>query len=132
MGGGALRVPDYLGHMLQAIRRIGRYAGGMDEAAFLKDELVQDAVIRNIEVVGEAARNIERVHPDFSAQHPDVPWGDIYLMRNRVSHGYFSVDLEIIWKTVKRDFPELERQIARLLSRVADRDESEADSGAPG
>lgn len=95
--GGDLRVPDYLGHILQAIRRIGRYAGGMDEAAFLKDELVQDAVIRNIEVIGEAARNIERTHPDFSARHPDVPWGDIYVMRNRVSHGYFSVDLGIIW-----------------------------------
>ncbi len=105
--------------MLQAIRRIGRYAGAMDEAAFLEDELVQDAVIRNIEVIGEAARNIERVHPDFSAKHPEVPWEDIYLMRNRVSHGYFSVDLEIIWKTVKRDVPVLERQIANLLSRFA-------------
>ncbi|MGH8687330.1 MAG: HepT-like ribonuclease domain-containing protein [Burkholderiales bacterium] len=132
MSGGALRVPDYLDHMLQAIRRIGRYAGAMDEAAFLKDELVQDAVIRNIEVIGEAARNIERVHPDFSAQHPDVPWADIYLMRNRVAHGYFTVDLEIIWRTVKRDVPVLERQIAGLLSRVADRDQGEGGPGAPG
>jgi len=110
----SLRVPDYLGHMLQAIQRITRYTEDTDEVAFLENELVQDAVMRNIEIIGEAARNILRHHPDFAAQHPEEPWEDVYFMRNRVSHGYFSVDLEIVWKAVQRDIPELEQQIAKL------------------
>lgn len=115
MRAGDLRVPDYLGHMLQAIHRINRYTEEMTEALFLGNELVQDAVIRNIEIIGEAARNIERNHPDFAARYPHVPWEEIYLMRNRVAHGYFLVDLAIVWKTIQRDIPELERQIRQIL-----------------
>ena len=63
----ALRVPDYLGHILKAIERISRYTADMDEVAFLNSELVQDAVIRNIEIVGEASNNIQRVAPEFAA-----------------------------------------------------------------
>lgn len=77
--------------------------------------LVQDAVIRNIEIIGEAARNIEKHYPDFTSSHNDVPWEDMYWMRNRVSHGYFSVDLEVIWNTIQRDIPELEQQIKSVL-----------------
>lgn len=109
-----LRAQDYLGHILQAIERIKKYTEDVDELIFLKDEMIQDAVIRNIEIIGEAARNIENHCSDFAGQHPEVPWEDVYLMRNRVSHGYFSVDLEIVWKTIERDIPELEQQI-RLL-----------------
>ena len=115
MSKGSLRVPDYLSHMLKAIERIRRYTEGMMEATFLANELVQDAVIRNIEILGEAARNIARRHPDFAAKHADVPWEDVTLMRNRVSHGYFSVDLGVVWKTLKSDIPELERQLRPLL-----------------
>ena len=120
----SLRVPDYLGHILQAIERIGRYTAGMDEAAFLNSELVQDAVIRNIEIIGEASNNIQRVDPVFAAQHDDVPWfaaqhDDVpwlvmYTMRNRVSHGYDKVDLEIVWKTIQSDLPRLYRQVQAL------------------
>lgn len=130
----APRVSDYLGHILQAIRRINRYTEDMTEVAFLGDELVQDAVIRNIEIIGEAARNIERHHRDFAMQHPDVPWEDVYLMRNRVTHGYFSVDLEIVWKTIQNDLPVLEQQILALwrpLEQVPDDDLSGADGIRP-
>lgn len=82
--------------------------------AFLENAMVQDAVICNIEIIGEAARNIERHHPGFAAEHPEVPWEDIYLMRNRVAHGYFSVDFEIVWKTIQNDLPELQQQILKL------------------
>jgi uncharacterized protein with HEPN domain len=109
-----LRVPDYIEHILAAIQRIRRYTHGMTESAFLENEQVQDAVLRNIEIIGEAARNIERSYPEFAAQHSDVPWEDVYLMRNRISHGYFSVDLEIVWQTIQRSIPELELQIERL------------------
>ena len=109
-----LRVPDYLGHILQAVERINTYTDNIDEVVFLQNEMVQDAVIRNIEIIGEAAHNIEKHHPAFAGEHPDVPWEIIYLMRNRVSHGYFSVDLELVWKTIQRDIPELAIQIMKI------------------
>ena len=109
-----LRVADYIIHMLNAIERIRRYTQGMGDSAFLADELVQDAVIRNLEIVGEAARNIERDHPAFAAAHPDVPWEEMYLMRNRVAHGYFSVDLGIVWQTLQRELPGLQQRLLRL------------------
>lgn len=110
-----LRFLDFLGHILQATDRINTYTEDIDEVVFLQSEIVQDAVIRNIEIIGEAARNIERYHPKFAEQYPDIPWADVYLMRNRVSHGYFAVDLEVIWKAVERDIPELEQQVRMAL-----------------
>lgn len=110
----ALRVPDYLGHILQAIERIDRYTADIDEVGFLSSELVQDAVIRNIEIVGEAANNIQRVAPEFAALHDDIPWQVMYTMRNRVSHGYDKVDLEIVWKTIQGDLPTLYQQVQEV------------------
>ena len=110
-----LRVPDYLGHIVEAIERIHEYVSDMDEVAFLEDTKTQDAVIRNFEIIGEAARNIERHHAQFAALHPEVPWSVLYTMRNRVAHGYFKVDLEIVWKTIHTDLNELHTQIGELL-----------------
>ena len=81
----------------------------MDKKTFLENELVQDAVIRNIEIMGEASKNIERHHLVFAKKYSVIPWQDIYLMRNRVSHGYFSVDLDIVWNTIQNDLPELKK-----------------------
>ena len=114
----ALRAADYLGHILQAIERIGRYTKDMDEAGFLNSELVQDAVLRNIEILGEAANNILRVAGDFAAAHTDIPWQVMYTMRNRVSHGYEQVDLEIVWGTVQGDQPVLHRQVQAALTHL--------------
>ena len=114
MSEGTLRVLAYLDHILQAVQRIARYTKGMTEAEFTTNDMAQDAVIRNIEIIGEAARNIARHHPDFAGSHPEIPWESIYLMRNRVAHGYFSVDLEIVWRTLQRDLPEFERQVLQL------------------
>lgn len=114
----ALRVPDYLGHILKAIERIDRYTADMDEVAFLNSELVQDAVIRNIEIIGEASNNIQCVDPEFAAQHDDIPWLVMYTMRNRVSHGYDKVDLEIVWKTIQSDLPSLYAQIQNLQNSI--------------
>lgn len=113
-----LRIPDYLEHILEAIERIDLYLADTDEVAFLNDQKTQDAVIRNFEIIGEAAHNIERYHTDFAANHPDVPWTVIYAMRNRVAHGYFKVDLEMVWKTIHSDLPELHAQIRRLLDEI--------------
>jgi uncharacterized protein with HEPN domain len=103
----ALRVPDYLGHILSAIERIERHTSDINEVGFLASELIQDAVIRNLEVIGEAANNIQRVDAEFASAHSEVPWQVMYAMRNRLSHGYDKVDFEIVWKTVCYDLPEL-------------------------
>jgi uncharacterized protein with HEPN domain len=112
----ALRVADYLGHILKAIERIERYTAELDEVGFLNSELVQDAVIRNIEIIGEAANNVQRVAPEFAAQHDHIPWLLMYTMRNRVSHGYDKVDLEIVWKTIQTDLAVLYQQIQTVAT----------------
>lgn len=110
----ALRTQEYLGHIVEAIHRIRRYTEGMRAAAFARDERTQDAVIRNIEFIGEASRNIARYHPEFAARHGDIPWEIAYKMRNALSDGYFKVDLTIVWNTIKGDLPQLEQQIQHL------------------
>ena len=107
------RLTDYLAHIAEAIERIDRYTGDMDEVAFLNDELVQDAVIRNFEIIGEASNNIEKLYPDFAAAHPELPLSFAYQMRNAVAHGYFKVDFEIVWKTIHRSLPGLHTQVTQ-------------------
>lgn len=102
-----LRIPDYLGHILSAIERIERHTDDVDELGFLASELIQDAVIRNLEVIGEAANNIQRVDAAFANAHTQIPWQVMYAMRNRLSHGYDKIDYEMVWKTVCNDLPEL-------------------------
>ncbi|WP_321574292.1 HepT-like ribonuclease domain-containing protein [Paraburkholderia franconis] len=93
-----LRIADYLDHMLEAITKIQRYTHGMDVDAFHANSLVQDGVRCNLQIIGEAARNVERDHAHFAAAHPDMPWELMYLMRNRISHGYYSVDVGVLWQ----------------------------------
>jgi uncharacterized protein with HEPN domain len=81
------RLADYLRHIAEAIERINRYTEDMDEVAFLNNQLVQDAVIRNFEIIGEASNNIEKYYPDFAIAHPDLPLSFAYQMRNAVAHG---------------------------------------------
>jgi len=73
----------------------------------LQNELVQDAVIRNFEVVGEACNNIEKHYADFAEAHPELPLSSAYQMRNAIAHGYFKVDYELVWKTIQSDLPTL-------------------------
>jgi uncharacterized protein with HEPN domain len=91
MNGKVRRTTEYLGHMLEAIHRINAYVTGLDRVAFDADTRTQDAVIRNLEVIGEAARNIQQHDPDFVAAHPEVPWALAYRMRNALSHGYADI-----------------------------------------
>jgi uncharacterized protein with HEPN domain len=112
----ALRAQDYLAHIVEAIDRINRYVDDMVELSFLTDEKTQDAVVRNFEILGEAANNIEKHHSAYAQEHTDVPWALMYTMRNRVAHGYFKVDYALVWKTIHADLPELRAQVAVLLS----------------
>ena len=114
----ALRTLDYLDHILQAIERIERYTATLDLAAFMLDELVQDGVIRNIEILGEAANNVTKTDPNFANKNSEIPWATIYTMRNRVSHAYFQVDLGVVWNTVQNDLPKLKRQVQTLVTEL--------------
>lgn len=111
----SLRTPDYLRHILDAIQQIEAYTADMAVETFLEGRLTLDAVVRNIEIVGEASRNITEHDPEFAAEHPEVPWDAMYTMRNRLSHGYFSVDARVVWQTVQQDLPELKHQVMGLL-----------------
>ena len=102
----------YLESMLDAISRIRRYVGRRRRAAFLAEPLLQDAVIRNIEVVGEAAGRVSR---EFTSRDPAIPWSDIAGMRHRLIHGYLSVNLNTVWQVVERDLPVLEKQLVKLV-----------------
>ena len=112
------RIIDYLNHILDAIDRIERYVENIDEVGFIENELIQDAVVRNLEVVGEACRNIERDHPDFAEKHQEIPFTYAYEMRNVLSHGYFKIDYEIVWKTIERDLPALEKSIRSAMDSI--------------
>lgn len=111
-----LRLPEYLGHIVEAIDRVHRYVDDMVEVTFLQDEKTQDAVIRNFEVIGEASNNIKKYHPDFARQHSEVPLNFAYEMRNALAHGYFKIDFEVVWKTIHSDLPELRSQVAALIA----------------
>ena len=117
-----LRLADYLAHNAEAIERIDRYTEDLGEVAFQNNPLVQDAVIRNIEIIGEASNNIEKHYPDFAVAHPDLPLAFAYQMRNAVAHGYFKVDLDIVWKTIQGDLPGLHARVREALASLPDYD----------
>ena len=119
------RLQDYLAHILEAIERIDRYTGDMDELAFLENDLVQDAVVRNLEIVGEASNNIGKHYPEFVATNPELPLAFAYQMRNAVAHGYFKVDFEIVWKTIRRDLPKFYAAVRTASTSLTSTDEPE-------
>ena len=93
--------------------------------------MTQDAVIRNFEIIGEASHNIEQHYPEFAAEHPGLPLAFAYQMRNAVAHGYFKVDLEIVWKTVHADLPGLHEQVQALVQAVSSVDSDVAGGPRP-
>ena len=113
-----LTAKDFLQHILEATERILRYTKDMGRKEFSADTLVQDAVIRNVEIIGEAANNLLEVAPGIGDRYPSIPFTQIRGMRNRVAHGYFAVSLSMIWDTVQVDIPELRQQIAKVLGEL--------------
>lgn len=110
------RIRFFLQHIIEAADRIDEYAKGLDEVGFVKNRLVQDAVIRNLEVIGEACKNVRSQAPAFAAAHPEVPWGDAIGNRNALSHGYFTIDFALVWATIGSDIPKLRQTVANLLA----------------
>jgi uncharacterized protein with HEPN domain len=102
----------FLAHIQEAIERIEAYVAGSTKNAFLKDLKTQDAVIRQLAVLGEAANQV----PAQSVQDSPIPWHAIVGMRHRLVHDYMGVDLEIVWTTVKQELPKLRRYLKRRVA----------------
>jgi uncharacterized protein with HEPN domain len=113
------RVNDLLEHIVHAIDRITNYTKS-DEAEFLANEMVQDAVIRNLEIIGEASRSIEKRFPEFAKENSELPLRNAYEMRNALAHGYFKTDLAIVWKTIKNDLPTFKGQIIEIQKKTSE------------
>lgn len=102
----------YLSHILNSIERIEEYTEGMEKDDFLSSNLVQDGTIRQIEIIGEATKNLSQ---NLRDKYPQIPWSDIAGMRDRLIHHYFGVDLKAVWNTVRVDIPTLKSEILAIL-----------------
>jgi uncharacterized protein with HEPN domain len=102
----------FLRHILEATEKIAAYIAGLQEEEFFRTSMAHDAVIRQLEIIGEATKNLSR---DFRQAHPDVPWRDIAGTRDKLIHGYMGVDLKAVWATASDDVPSLGSYIQRVL-----------------
>jgi uncharacterized protein with HEPN domain len=104
----------FLNHIIESIEKIESYLIDISKREFLSLKEKQDAVIRNIEIVGEAAKNISKV---FQDNHPTIPWKEMIRTRDKIVHGYFGVDLDITWDIVKNHLPNLKEQIQEIIQK---------------
>jgi uncharacterized protein with HEPN domain len=118
MSAHATRAREYLTHMLDAVGQIQTYMTAKTAEDFLADRLLQDGVVRNFEILGEASRNFLDAVPDASSRFPGIPFAAIYGMRNQLSHGYFAVDLDVVWKVIERDIPDLRNQLEAAIAKL--------------
>ena len=110
-----LRTEDYLEHIVDSSGDILSFTNGFTLEAFKADLRTQKAVVMSIIEIGEAATKIAASDPDFVAQNDDLPWSQMRGMRNRIAHGYFDIDLDIVWQTVVSAIPTLHQQAEALL-----------------
>ena len=101
----------YLLHILDAIDRIEQYVQGLDRATFDENLLVQDGVIRQLMVIGEA---VKLLSDDLRAKHTDIPWSRMARMRDRLVHHYFGIDMETVWLSIQDDLPVLKTEIEAI------------------
>jgi len=104
----------FLEDMLESIGLLNNYVEGMEFSGFKKDRKTVDAVVRNLEIIGEASRFIPE---PVKQKYLDVDWKGIIGLRNRIAHEYFGVDLAVIWNIVKQELPKLEAQVKHILEK---------------
>lgn len=109
------RLRDHLGHMLTAAREVLEFVEGSDRDGFMADRRTQQAVVMNLLIIGETAAKIIEADPAFTRAHPEVPWRNMRGMRNRMIHGYFETNFELVWETVSVEIPPLIVRLAGLL-----------------
>lgn len=103
----------FLAHILDSICIIEEYSKNMTQAKFHKNRSLQDAIIRRLEIIGEAVKNLPI---SFKTKHPDIPWKQIAGMRDILIHEYFDVDLVLTWKVVKHELPPIKKKLSAILS----------------
>src|SRR5271157_1354176 len=101
----------FLTHIIDSIQLIESYMEGRTEADLMESTGLQDKIIRRIQVIGEAVKNLP---DDLKRNHPEVPWRDITGMRDIVIHQYFGIDLEFVWNVVTKDIPDLKLKILKI------------------
>ncbi len=104
----------FIKHILDSINKIENFVKGFSKEHFFKDEKTQDAVIRRIEVIGEAVKNIPSA---FRDNYPEIPWTKIAGMRDKLMHHYFGIDLETVWKVVNENIPQLKKDMEEILQK---------------
>lgn len=108
------RLADYLEHMRQAAADAVGFVDGMTREEFAQDKRTQQAVVMSLVILGEAATKLMDRHAAFCEDQPQIPWRNMRGMRNRVAHGYFEIDLDVVWDTVQQALPGLLRGLERL------------------
>jgi uncharacterized protein with HEPN domain len=124
------RLTDYLAHIEQAAAKACGYVQQLSKQDFIADERTQQAIILNLIIIGEAATKLLQGFSDFLDKHPEVPWRSMKGMRNRVAHGYFDINLDLVWDTVQVALPELLEQL-RSVRRDAQEFENKSRGAAP-
>jgi uncharacterized protein with HEPN domain len=107
---------DYLDHILDSIRKIKKFIYNLHYDDFAIDEKTQYAVIRALEIIGEASKNIPQ---DIRVMYPDIPWKEMSGMRDKLIHDYFGVDTQLIWKTATEDVVSIEKSIAEIKKNLS-------------
>ena len=106
---------DYVDDICEAVEKIERYTAGMDYEEFVDDERTVDAVLRNFEVIGEAAKNVPE---EIRREHDDVPWSEMAGMRDKLIHGYATIELQIVWETVEEEIPTLKPRMEAVRAEL--------------
>ena len=108
------RLTDYLDPMRQAAMDAGHFVEGFDKDDFLADKRTQQAIIMSLIIIGEAATKVMDYYAEFTQTHPEVPWRSMRGMRNRIAHGYFEINLDVVWDTVQIALPELLKHLTAV------------------
>ena len=104
----------YLKHILNAISRIEEYTQGIKYEDFMDNHLIQDGVIRQIEIIGEATKRLSK---EIRGRHSEIPWKDMTGMRDKLIHDYFGVNIDAVWDTVERDIPTVKNKLKEIIEK---------------
>lgn len=105
----------YFLHIRDSIKKVLEYSSGVDEKSFLKNTMLQDALVRQIEIIGEASN---KVSVNTRTKYSNIPWKQIIAMRNRIIHEYFGIRLDIVWDTVQNNIPSLKDDIDKIIEEL--------------
>jgi len=108
-------VPLLLEDIWESVEKIERYVSGLTHDTFVKDDKTVDSVVRNLEIIGEAAN---RLPQDFKTQYSDIEWPRVNGLRHRIVHDYFNVDVEIVWEIIQKDLPLFKSKLSPIRQRL--------------